>query len=547
MAAGDQFPDPWVTADDGMRRQLSDWMTIVRQVETSTPSITPEIFGIKGDGTDEALKLQAMFDAAEGQTLLLGIGKTYSFDPGTTRLNIRANTKIISRGSKFKKLNRDSSFSMRIAANNVDIDRLEIEPFHGGTGESGLLIAGSNVRIGEFVCKATSRTGYSSVLFNALQIAPASGTIKNIRIGRVECDFWDCPVLVAGVEDFEIGYLDIKNYLKAVYVRDAAHGRIRGGFIRTASSAITGSPGENGIIMESTTVHGSLHDIYIENVAVEDSGEHGFRLGGQLIARNIWYNNCRAKNTGLGTGTGIEPNNHGGCGFKALGPTSITGARHQNIHFINCVVEDIFWSVSEGKTSNFSGFQLGKIYGGSVVNPIVRKSIQNGSYTLPAGTYSCQNGIEIVGCEEVTITNPIILYPYQSGVYFLDVSATEDYGAMSRVVVLGGDIKGPGTACFEFLTRYDTMRRVSISGTFCEGGQYAIKATKEGVGALNGCMATVQTHSQTAETFNGCDDFMISAMGQEIGTGNACRDGSQFNSWSAGKIKKRDGGAWVSL
>lgn len=103
-----------------------------------------------------------------------------------------------------------------------------------------------------------------------------------------------------------------------------------------------------------------------------------------------------------------------------LGPTGVLGARRQNVHYADCPVEDVNPNSlanldARGGRSNFAGFQLGKIFGGSVVNPVVtRRPADSGTYAETGN--SCFNGIEIIGCQKVTVTNPQIHRPLNSGI-----------------------------------------------------------------------------------------------------------------------------------
>lgn len=132
-------------------------------------------------------------------------------------------------------------------------------------------------------------------------------------------------------------------------------------------STVDGSPGENGLLIDSLKEDMSTQNCYVYNFVVENSGEHGFRVGGQKIVKDTWFVNCIARRPGRGT-----TENHGGCGFKALGPTTVYGAKHEGVFFVNCVSED----GRAGAAWNFAGFQIGKCYNVHIDNCTVRSSIR---------------------------------------------------------------------------------------------------------------------------------------------------------------------------
>lgn len=510
-------------------------------------TVSVKDFGVVGEG-DETTALQNALNASIGKVLLLGEGKTYQYNP-TTGLTFPSNITIITNGSKFRETVANTAYAFNIAGNNVIIDKLTVE-FVGSANaqfnERGILITGSNVTIDTLeLLAANSQTGANSSAYNAVKIGPeASPNAKNVHIGEVRCVNWDRPIVIQNLENWSIGNLIAKTYRRATYIKDCKHGHIGGGDISGLSPTSTGSAGENGILIEAVSANFATENIRIENVTVQDAGEHGFRIGGQKIMKNIWHVNCASKNSGAGKGTGTEPDDHGGCGFKALGPTLTNGARHQGIHYINCDVEQAV--VEAGKGINFAGFQLGKVYGGSIVSANVRTAIPDADYTGAIGN-SCYNGIEIIGSENITISNPNIISPKNSGIFIYDASETGvDWGVLTNIKVDGGEVVNPGVAAVEAVANHSTFRRVTVNGLLADGGQYALKASASGSGTFSGCSASLTCWNQTVENFNGALAWVIGATGQMVGTGNACRVGSYFSDWGNQEFKTREKHGWAN-
>lgn len=500
-----------------------------------------------GDGSDETADIQKAFNAAIGKVLLLGEGKTYGYNPATG-LTIPSNVTIISNGSNFRETVANTQFAFNITGGNVVIDRLAIE-FVGAQNaqfnERGITITGSNVSIDMIELTAANvQTGANSGNYAGVKIGPeAAPNAKNIHIGEIYAVNWDHPIILQNIQNWSCGSIVVDTYRRAAYIKDCKHGYIGGGDIHGLSPTSTGQAGEYGILIEAVSANFATENIRIENVTVQDSGVSSFRIGGQKIVKNIWHVNCAAKNAGAGLGTGVAPDDSGGNGFKALGPTLTAGARHQGIHYINCDVEQVV--VEPGKGINFSGFYLGKIYGGSIVNPNVRTAIPDSSYGAAIGN-SCYNGIEIIGCENVTVNNPTIISPINSGVYIFGAQESGvDWGILTAVKVDGGIVVNPGVAAVEVVANFSTFRRVTVNGTLADGGQYALKASKSGAGAFSACSANMICWNLTVENFNGASDWMIGGAGQWFGD-NPCRPGSYFSDWGNQIFRVREVAGWAS-
>lgn len=515
--------------------------------------------GLLGNGTDETTALQNLLDAAAGKVLMLEAGKTYGVNP-TVGLTFPANTSIVANGAKFKRTAAqsgpvtDASYNI-VIGDNTEIDRLEVECVGGAGDIGGVIVSGSQVNIGTLkIVPGAAGSAAIGLAWVGVRIGPNSGTARGVHIRELVMPNWDRTAVIQNIEGGSIGYADVNTYRRAIYLKDCAHFDINGGYIRGKSANSLGSAGDNGILMESTISHGSLHDIRINNLTVEDSGEHGYRIGGGFVVRNVWHTACHAKNTGAGNnGANYPPENNGGCGFKVLGPTITFGSRHQNIHYIGCSVADINATsianvVARGSSSNFAGFQIGKVFGGSIVNPVVLVSpASDGSYAETGN--SCVNGIEIIGSQKITVTNPQIQRPARSGVFIYDFSdGVNDWGQTDDIDIVGGHVNLPVVAGVEVVCGVITMRRISIQGSLAVGGgESALKVTKSGAGAFVSCFADMRAVTQSVESFAGLGtDWTIRAQGNEVGA-SACRNGSTFQSDTAGTLRVRKAGAWASL
>ncbi len=511
---------------------------------------TPAMLGVPLDGVTPAYTLlQALFNVGAGKEIVMPRG--VKFEIGNSVLSVADGTTVHWNNNEVRRSVSINTYGIEISGANVTFKGLLK---HTTIGERGIRVVGDNFQFDKIrIISDTPGMGDGNILKDAFRIEKPTSVGAFDGIVGVKGDLYienfNIGLTSKGAEEIDI-YLRCKTFRTGFWLRDTRHSRIRGGWAKGGSPTNKGQPGENGGLIEATVAF-ATSDIYIENFAVVGSGEHGNRIGGQAIVANVWYVNCRTKDTGIADGTGVEPDDHGGCGFKALGPTSIQGAHHQNINFVNCVVEDIRYSTDTD--NNFAGFNIGKCYNVSIVHPIVRRSMKSSAsdpYVEP--TYSCLNGIEIIGSAYVHITNPAIDRPYLAGVMYYDTPDTADtfWGQQNWYhTVTGGRVLSPrkyGVYCY---THHRTMRRIAIQGLEVEGGETALLAEVKsgGTGGYTQCSAEMMCLNQTVETVLGTSTWYLALKGTSIGTGNPASNGSTWADATTGALRHRKAGAWVTL
>ncbi|MED3832919.1 hypothetical protein [Peribacillus frigoritolerans] len=495
--------------------------------------------------SDDYTALQAAFDAAQGKVLVLEKGKVYRI-PNEKTLTIKSDITVIANGAKFQKLTAGTNYVISITGSNVNIDYLGYVPF-GSASETGVKITGSNVTIGTFESTTDFLgCGGDSTSRNALLVDGLASQVRNIRIGKIITKNWDRVIQVRNAKGVFFDNLDIDTFKQAVYLRDVRNSKFPSAHLRGLSVNSNGSPGENGLLIESVDTDYGSRFIKIGEWVVEDTGEHGFRIGGQKIVADVTFDTCTSRKPGRGTvgnGTTEAGIGHGGCGFKVLGPTT-SASRHRNIRFINCTAEDGRSDVPSSRV-NFAGFNIGKCINVTVENPIVRT---NGASVTDR---SFVNGIEIIGSEDVTISNPNIGYTTYNGIHFYDAdTSTGDFGALlSRVNINGGVILGPVNAGVYIAANNYTFRRIAINGTMLDTGAalYALQAVKTGAGAFSGCSVNAYVNpTTTVTTMDGMDDWLASMTGYFTATPNNAANGSTFRD-TVGNFRIRKAGAWVTM
>lgn len=362
-----------------------------------------------------------------------------------------------------------------------------------------------------------SNPGQASHSSNAVGIFfdKASGSVQNISILN-----YDFATTIRDCIHLNISNLDINMYKRGVYIRDSKHIRLHGHIYgRSPNAGLL--PGHNGIIIEAYSDY-AVNYINLDRVIVEDSGEHGIRLGGAFIIANVEHNACVVSNVD-------------GSGFKSLGGFVSSNINHQNINYTDCIAEDC--GISDG---NCCGFQIQLTRNSQLTSPIVRTKNK---------TYSADTGIRLNGCSNVIVTNPIILNTKRAG-----YAVEPQLGNNEAIRLVGGIIRisdGWGINIdYEGITnrRVDILGRVSIEAS---GTSKCINVSNNGglgvtVGnafmsfTTNSIVGNIVETTAPGQNYAGYV-FDVVAPYSNIGAKNS----STWQDPVGGKMYLRKGGTWV--
>jgi hypothetical protein len=530
-----------------MQAVQTEMRTAVPPVGSTEPFINARDYGVTGDGTtDDGAALLAAANAAVAFGYPLVIPATFTMILGAA-LVLPSGLRLHTNGAKFYELAAIDQYRLVFNSNTI-IDTLDFS-FAGAAPSRGVLLQGDNISIESF--RAVSRdpkNGYGNYRRRALSIGAEGGANSNINIDRVYVENWEYGPAVFNTVGCRLGSVQQVSVKQGLLIRDSTNVTVHSGCHKTLSTLVKGNPGENAVLVEATTADNSVADITIANFKSYTSGEHGFRLGGQFQLRNVTFENCFAAAAGMGIGSGIEPDNHGGSGFKVLGPTSImdSNARHTNIRFLNCTVESLNPANASKAKDNFSGFSICKAKNVTISNPIIRAAPTSTSGYKDA-TYSAYNGIEVAGSENVTIDNPTISSTANAGISLYDLTAngSTNWGAGNTYVTInGGTIRNCANSGLEFINKTESMRNVEVHGTTIEAGNYGIYATPTASGLLNRCTAVFNTKSNAIANTLNLSNMMVEITGDEVGS-NAVRNGSIIVNYSTGQRKTRANNMWL--
>ena len=482
-------------------------------------------FGAVGDGaTDDTAALVAA--GASGREVHFDADRTYNFVGPVT---LTAGTRWLTHGAQFYLTAARDAPNMLIES-DVYMDQLKLS-FVGGDKDRGVTIRGSDVQIDAMRLVARTPSTVRNYRRRALNVGVEGSGTSNVRLGHVRIEGWLDAVAVWQSTDVDFERLTIRGYVQGLLMRDCARVHIQSGSAKNPNLVMTkGQPGENGILVEDYDANRERGDLHFGDFHVDGSGEHGFRVGGQVPITGIHFDGCSTSGTGAGS---VEK--HGGCGFKVLGATTNPSptARHENVRFTNCTVEDVTPGMASG---NFSGFNIGKSKNVVLDNCIVRKV---------NGPSSAAYGFALVGSENVSIINPTVEDTVGAAIRLYSEETTADYqfgGAATDIHITGGTLRRT-TAGLLINGGGATIRRITMDGTTIDGGAHAVAVYSS---ILNRCSFDFLAAGITTETLLGCETAMVSGRGDLVGA-SAARGGSTFLDYASYQTKVYRSDGWSAL
>ena len=483
-------------------------------------------FGAKGDGAaDDTAALVAA--GASGREVHFSTGGVYNFRGPVT---ISEGTRWVTNGARLYCTTPRNNYNI-VLQSDTFVDVLDAS-FAGGNDDRGVLVEGSYVEVGRMRLVARTASTARNYRRRGLVIGAEGVGCQHVRLGDVRVEGFLDSVGSWNGTDVTVDRLTMRGHVQGLYLANPTRWTVRAGSADKINLGVaSGGPGENSVLVE-TDGRVDAGEVSFTNFHSRESGEHGFRVGGQSPITGITFDNCKASRSGAGNGTG-------GCGFKALGPTSILSnarsAKHRNIRFINCTVEPA--AVVKGG-SNFAAFNIGKCEGVSFVSPVVTRGTAGSGDTAAYG-------IAMIGCENVSISEPAIEYTTSSGIRVYDAEDSADAtwgGDPSALSISGGFIRGCGRG-LEVTAGNRVVRRLTTSNLTVDGGDYG--AVVWG-GTMNRCSLDMNINSPTAASLRGTEAVMCRVEGDLVGASPA-RNGSTFTDYQTGDFLVRRSDAWVRV
>ena len=493
--------------------------------------VSPEMFGAFGDGvTDDTHALVAALEFADGREVSFEAGREYV----VSNLNIPYGSRLLMRGSTFVKKTAGSSYAVTVQG-GIRCDTLLVKS-SGSANDRALRVTGGDIDIGHLGCESGQPGSSYGIHFQS-----TDGTkIEGVRIGKVTVKNHDAAVLLFNTGRMRVDDISVDTYVTGVYLRDCTNSVFQTAYIKGLSPNSTGGAGNNGLLLESSKSSQSSRGLIFNDWHVRDSGEHGYRLGGFKTIRDVWFNSCRAVNTGAKGSSAT-----GGCGFKVLG-IQVTGELHKNIHFTSCNVTDAS-TIGDG-LGNFAAFLIAAVDG---------CSLSNCSVSADANTYSSWHGYSLDTVKNVSLSSPIAEACKQHALRIVaHVSPDGDTStSITENINLAGGLLGVGPTAYSAIILEGTgdaegiIRNIYATGLTVIGGKSAVRGPEKVVDEnIKFSLKHINPDKSVGPPLQNGNNLMVDFEGEFYGNySSAAADGSTAFDPTTGIRYVRYLGAWVDV
>lgn len=493
-------------------------------------SLTVFDFGARLSSNNQTNIIQQALNAAAQDSKLLEFEKhNYVVDS----LTIPTGSRLKTNGAIFAN-NAITSGRALTVYGNVEVDAINLH-IGGAENVSGIKICGSDVKIGKLSCVANNESQYG-VFIQSLD----GSQLSDIKIDAVEIKKFSSAMPIFNVQQAVISNITIEQYVTGVYLRDVSQSYFEQANVHGTSVHSSGGAGNNGLLIESTLSSGSSHSLHFIGWNVRESGEHAYRLGGQLSIQDVWFTNCRAGKTGNAKNNQAT----GGCGFKVLGATSVRGQVHKNIYFDNCHVEDV--NTSAKGQGNFAGF---------LISNVDNIHITNCSVIANHYTYSSWHAYSFESVTNIFLSNNLSDKARQHAIRFVAATYSDHIGwdgVIKNVVIHGG--------CYSVVQDANSAAIYFTKGSGVAGQIGEINMTgarvKGGVAAIR--IESYYTPEDCYFDFSYSDPKSTEGAPPLLGAPVLCnirskwfgsygapaKDGSTFIDTDTGIVRERIGGVW---
>ena len=393
----------------------------------------------------------------------------------------------------------------------------------GGDNCQGVHLSGSHNTTIDYVDVRSDvpGAGLSNIRDNGLRIMNSN----DVQIGRVYVENYSWPVWAELSSWLRFGWVEAYSYAKAVHLDGCSHVQIQGGHVYGTAPNSQYAPGYNGLLIEADE---STTDIHIQNLTIEDAGEHGVRVSGPMVQREIYFQNCVTKNVG-------------GTGFKVLGSLLADRRYNTGITFDNCKAID-----SGAVNQNCCGFLIQMAQHVTLINPEVRRLNKD---------YSAVEGIRVSGVRNLTISRATVMDTYRYAIRvdesLGDVSNVHIDGRVHTTSGQGVWLQNPGVT-FRNLNLDVFVENTATGGSAFYAGRDTAPQDSGAWGGINKLRLTISesTPAETAINTNssatGLGAFFAEVTGRRGGD-PAFRGGSTWMDTRLNTFQVRRNNVWETV
>lgn len=429
--------------------------------------IPASYYGVVGNGVvdDTAAFVAAMSDTAtQGKTLSLKRGSTLAL---VGNLTVPAGATIQGNDAVLSWAVPTGNWLLSMGGANINMQDVLLKVDNTtGQNQRGISVYQSNrvtlsnVRVEALLPGA----GFDSRYKNGVYVAQSN----NVTLEDVTVVNFDYSFSTATTSNLTLIRCVANTYRTGYYLTDTKAATLTDCLAQGSSPNSGPLAGHNGVLIDSMEHYGTT-DLTLTNVIVRDSGEHGFRVGGDKVTSRVHFNNCKAINSGR-------------SGFKVLGGTIEAANYHEYISFTDCLSED-----AGNVEINSAGFMIQFVKYATLTNPkVVRRN----------KTYSAGIGIEFQAIDGMSIINPYIESTIVAGIKMGAV-----LGNVSEINIDGGYVFANSGDCLWVDYGSVTLRRLRMNGypeLNIGGSGYAVKITSS-TGTVTG-RSVISFYSVSATT-----------------------------------------------
>jgi len=371
--------------------------------------VNVESFHPAGDGRrDDQAALQRAFDAAASGVLLFPDARKIYRIKGFG-LRIRANTRILNPGARLLlagSVPAGDGTPAVVADEGLQADALRIEVAARSRVNRALTLA-SDSSVERLEISGRRQQGNHHRLDGKPWSAALDVRGERVRLGDVAIRSFDRALLVRDASHVRVERIQIERCVTGVYLKGCRWTTIASGAIAGDSPSDVGDrephdnvAGMNGLLVDT------CEDLFVSNLAVRDTIEHGVRIGGRGPTRRCVF-------------TAIQVHRAGKCGFKAQ-PRFSDGGSAKSIQINGLMVTDC--APASGRLGEADRYRVDGTNRCGLRIENCQDVTVTGYQLDRRGNrfYSAAHGLFVAQSTDVTVVAPRIADAWSSGIVLTD-------------------------------------------------------------------------------------------------------------------------------
>lgn len=497
---------------------------VVETAKVSAFGVRVDAYGVVGNGVKDdtdAFHTAASAAATLGVPLVIPAGMSVGI---SSYKRLPEGLTMYTNGSVFQQLTPSVLRApvIGLGPRSTVAGRLAVSTLGGDACQGVLISDAPDVTVDRIEVRAnTPGAGSANIRDNGLRVINS----PRFTADRVYVENYSWPVWVELSNGVELGWVEASSYAKAVHVDGCSNFRINGGHVYGTAPNSQYAPGYNGLLIEADESTTSIH---VQDFTIEDAGEHGVRVSGPMVQREVYFQNCVAKNSG-------------GSGFKVLGSLVADARYNTGVTFDNCKAID-----SGSINQNCCGFLIQMAQHVTLINPEVRRLDKD---------YSAVEGIRVSGVKHLTISRATVMDTYKYAIRLDetcgDVSNVHIDGRVHTSSGQGVYLQNPGVV-FRNINLDVFVENTTVGGSAFYAGKDTAPQDSGAWGGINKLRLTISESTPAESAINrNSSDAALGAFFAEVtgrrGGDPAFRGGSTWMDTRLNTFQVRRANVWETV